>query len=124
MSRILVVEDNEPNRILVRQILDHAGHEVLEATNGSLCLQIISIHKPELVLMDLQMPIMDGYGALKELRNLPEFASTKVIAVTAYAMKGDREKAIAAGFAEYITKPIDTRMLLSIVNNILNEVKS
>ncbi len=123
MSKIVVAEDNEPNRILIRQILNHDGHEVLEATNGSVCLQMVSEHKPDLVLMDLQMPVMDGYGAIRALRNLPECAGIKVIAITAYAMKGDKEKAIAAGFDEYITKPINTRTLLFVISKILNEVR-
>ncbi len=120
MSRkILVIEDNEQNRILMRQILKYQGHEVLEAVDGAAGLAMAREHMPDLILLDLQMPVMGGFAVIKELRDAPELSHLKVIAVTSFAMKGDREKALEAGFDEYVTKPIDTRKFAETVKNFL-----
>ena len=120
MSRkILVIEDNEQNRILMRQILTYHGHEVLEAENGATGLAMAREHMPDLILLDLQMPVMGGFAVIKELRVSPALRHLKVIAVTSFAMKGDREKALDAGFDEYVTKPIDTRKFSETVKNFL-----
>ena len=120
MSRkILVIEDNEQNRILMRQILKYQGHEVLEAADGAAGLVMAREHMPDLILLDLQMPVMGGFAVIKELRDAPELSHLKVIAVTSFAMKGDREKALDAGFDEYVTKPIDTRKFAETVKNFL-----
>jgi len=120
MQKILVVEDNEQNRILMRQILGFQGYEVLEAPDGETAMLMLRTH----VLLDLQMPVMDGFAVIKTLRSIPELSMLKVVAVTSFAMKGDREKAMAAGFDEYVTKPIDTRKFPEIVKSILNGVSS
>ena len=118
-KKILVVEDNEQNRILMRQILKHHGYEVLEAADGAAGLAMAGEHMPDLILLDLQMPVMGGFAVIRELRKTPELSKLKVIAVTSFAMKGDREKALEAGFDEYVTKPIDTRKFIELVKNIL-----
>ncbi len=118
-KKILVVEDNEANRILMRQILKHYGYEVLEATDGVSGLEMAREFMPDLILLDLQMPVMGGFAVIRELRKTPELSKLKVIAVTSFAMKGDREKALEAGFDEYVTKPIDTRKFVELVKNIV-----
>ena len=118
-KKILVVEDNEQNRILMRQILKHHGYEVLEAADGAAGLEMAREHMPDLILLDLQMPVMGGFAVIRELRKTPELSKLKVIAVTSFAMKGDREKALEAGFDEYVTKPIDTRKFVELVKEIL-----
>jgi CheY-like chemotaxis protein len=121
-EKILVVEDNEQNRILMRQILTHHGYKVLEATDGLTGLEMALTHIPDLILVDIQMPVMNGYMVIRELRATPELKNIKVIAVTSFAMKGDREKALEAGFDEYVTKPIDTREFPKLVKKILSQV--
>ena len=118
-KKILVVEDNEANRMLMRQILQHHGYEVLEAADGAAGLAMAGEHMPDLILLDLQMPVMGGFTVIRELRKTPELSKLKVIAVTSFAMKGDREKALEAGFDEYVTKPIDTRKFVELVKNII-----
>ena len=122
-EKILVVEDNEQNRILMRQILTHHGYEVLEATDGLTGLEMARVHMPALILLDIQMPVMNGFVVIRELRNNPELRKIKAIAVTSFAMKGDREKALQAGFDEYVTKPIDTRKFPELVKQVLSRVQ-
>ena len=123
-EKILVVEDNEQNRILMRQILIYHGYDVLEAANGLTGLEMARAHTPALILLDIQMPVMNGYAVIRELRKNPELRKIKTIAVTSFAMKGDREKALQAGFDEYVTKPIDTRRFAELVEEILSRVQS
>lgn len=122
-EKILVVEDNEQNRILMRQILTHHGYEVLEATDGLMGLDMARAHMPDLILLDIQMPVMNGFAVIYELRNNPEFKKIKMIAVTSFAMKGDRERALQAGFDEYVTKPIDTRKFPELVRQVLSRMQ-
>jgi len=123
MSRkILVIEDNEHNRILVRQILTPLGYDILEAEDGLTGLEMARVHMPALILVDIQMPVMNGFMVIRELRNDPELMKIKVIAVTSFAMKGDREKALRAGFDEYVTKPIDTRKFPELVKQVLSRI--
>ena len=122
-EKILVVEDNEQNRILMRQILTYHGYDVLEATDGLTGLEMARAHMPALILVDIQMPVMNGFMVIRELRNNPELRKIKVIAVTSFAMKGDREKALQAGFDEYVTKPIDTRKFPELVKQVLSRMQ-
>jgi len=122
-EKILVVEDNEQNRILMRQILTYHGYDVLEATDGLTGLEMARAHMPALILLDIQMPVMNGFAVIRELRNNPEFRKIKAIAVTSFAMKGDREKALQAGFDEYVTKPIDTREFPELVKQVLSRMQ-
>lgn len=107
MSAVLIVEDNDVNRELLREFVEELGHEVNEAHDGKTALAQISEDPPDLVLLDIQMPEMDGYEVIRQLRQEARFQDLKVVALTAYAMIGDKEKALQAGFTAYLTKPID-----------------
>ena len=107
MSKILLVEDNERNRKLVRTILEFRGYEVIECEDGTPSLELARQHKPALVLMDIQLPTMDGITALARLRADPETSAIPVVAVTASVTPGERERVVAAGFNGYVAKPID-----------------
>lgn len=107
MATILLVEDNERNRKLVRTILEFRGHEVIECEDGAPSLELARAHRPALVLMDIQLPTMDGITALGRLRADPDTARIPVVAVTASVTPGEREKVVAAGFNGYVAKPID-----------------
>jgi len=104
---ILVVEDNERNRKLVRTILEFRGYEVVECDDGDPALELARRHRPALVLMDIQLPTVDGITALGRLRADPETAAIPVIAVTASVTPGERDRVAAAGFNGYVSKPID-----------------
>ena len=117
-SRILVVEDNELNMKLIRAILGFSGYEIVEAMDGETALELIraaiemSVDKrPDLILMDVQLPRMSGLEATEILKNDPGTQDIPVIAMTAYALRGDREKILEAGCDGYVSKPIDTRAL-------------
>jgi CheY-like chemotaxis protein len=107
MRRILIADDNAVSRELLRHILKDACDEIVEASEGRETLQKVADARPDLVLLDLEMPRLDGYAVLRRLREDPRLAATRVVAVTARAMQGDREQAVAAGFDGYITKPIN-----------------
>jgi two-component system cell cycle response regulator DivK len=107
--RVLVVEDNDKNLKLVRDLLQLHGYETLEAMTAGEGLVLALEHHPDLVLMDIQLPDMDGREALKRLRADHQTASIPVVAVTAFAMSDDREEFLAAGFDGYMSKPIDVR---------------
>jgi CheY-like chemotaxis protein len=110
-ERILVVEDNDLNLKLVRDVLQHAGFDVVVARTGEQGLDVARENVPDLVLMDLGLPGIDGTEALHRLRALPATATVPVVAVTAYAMDTDRERSRQAGFDGFLTKPIDVRAL-------------
>jgi two-component system cell cycle response regulator DivK len=118
-ARILVVEDNDRNLKLVRDVLVFAGFEVLEAQTGEQGVAIAETNLPDLVLMDLQLPGIDGAEALQRLRDNPATAELPVVAVTAFAMKEDGERTRQAGFDGYITKPLSVRSLPDQVRNYL-----
>jgi two-component system, cell cycle response regulator DivK len=109
MTVVLVVEDNARNLKLVRDLLEHAGYRTLEATTAEDGLALARAHEPDLVLMDVQLPGMDGVEALERLRADPATNAIPVVAVTAFAMKDDRERFVAAGFDGYLEKPISVR---------------
>lgn len=106
--RILLVEDNKVNRYLTAYLMEKAGFSVLQAPDGRSAVALAESERPSLVLMDLQMPEMDGYEAAQLIHALPGLADLPIVAVTSYAMNRDREKAMSAGFAGYIEKPIAT----------------
>lgn len=118
-EKILIAEDNEVNRKLLRDILRYHGYDVIEAVNGVEAVEMAKEHMPDLILMDIQMPVMNGYEAIKTLRKDPVTKKIRIIAVTSFVMKGDKEKALEAGADEYICKPIDTRELPGIVKKIV-----
>jgi len=113
--RILVVEDNEKNLVLMRDLLRYFGYEVLEARDGLKCIAMAVEHLPGLILMDIQMPVMSGVDAMKNLRMRAETREIKILAVTSLAMQGDRERLLGEGFDGYIQKPIDLVELPDIV---------
>ena len=104
---ILVADDNLFSRELMRELLEASGHVILEAVNGRNALDLIRQNRPDLVFLDLQMPLQDGFSVIRELRSDVSLCDLAVVAVTASAMLGDRERALAAGFDSYIAKPID-----------------
>ena len=116
---ILVVEDNARNLKLIRDVLDFAGFEVVAASSAEEGIAIALERPPDLVLMDLQLPGIDGTEALRRLRESPRTESVRVVAVTAFAMKDDRERALMAGFDGYLEKPINVRALPSQVRGFL-----
>ncbi|MGH7898921.1 MAG: response regulator [Candidatus Binatia bacterium] len=122
-ARILVVEDNPMNLELVRDILTAAGYEVLEAVDGATGVAVAVLERPDLILMDLQLPGVDGFEATRQIRANRDLASVPIVAVTAHAMKGDDEKARAAGCDGFITKPINVREFSAEVARYLERAK-
>ncbi|HWL91748.1 MAG TPA: response regulator [Actinomycetota bacterium] len=116
-ERILVVEDNEKNMKLFRDVLVAKGYRTLEATTGTEAVDMASEHTPDLVLMDIQLPDLDGVQALHRLRANASTAGIPVLALTAQAMHGDRERFLAAGFDGYLSKPVDVRELIGTVRD-------
>ena len=119
MSRILLVEDNEMNRDMLKRRLERRDFTVLVAEDGVKGVAMTTAEKPDLVLMDMSLPEMDGWQATRELKANEDVKHIPVIALTAHAMSGDREKAMEAGCNDYETKPIDFERLLSKINGLL-----
>jgi CheY-like chemotaxis protein len=116
---VLVIEDNEMNMKLVRSLLQIGKYSVLEAIDAETGIQLAREHHPDLILMDIQLPGMDGLTATREIKNDPAAKDISVVALTSYAMQGDEEKARDAGCIGYIAKPIDTRRFLETVGQFL-----
>ena len=116
---ILVVEDQMDNRQILRDLLGNAGYQLVEAANGEEALAAVAKQRPDLILMDIQLPVMDGYEATRRIRANPDFKSIPIIAVTSYALAGDEAKALAAGCSAYVTKPYSPRHLLAKVREFL-----
>lgn len=114
-KRILVVEDHEDNRRIVRELLASAGIDIIEATDGEEGLALARSQHPDLILMDIQLPILDGYQTTRKLKADPVLKSIPVIAVTSYALSGDDARAFDAGCVAYVTKPFSPRQLLAII---------
>ena len=117
---ILVVEDQPDNRQILRDLLGSAGYELVEAENGEEALAVVAQRRPDLILMDIQLPIMDGYETTRRIRSNIDLQSIPIIAVTSYALTGDETKALAAGCDAYITKPYSPRQLLARVRQYLD----
>jgi two-component system cell cycle response regulator DivK len=114
---VLIIEDNEKNLKLTRDLLQVKGFRTIEATDAATGISLAVEHRPRVVLMDIQLPDIDGPGALALLRRDPRTAAIPVIAVTAFAMSGDRERFLEAGFDDYVTKPIDVRAFPDLVGS-------
>ena len=112
MAKILIVEDNEMNRDMLSRRLKRKGYEIEVAVDGQQGVEMATASLPDIVLMDMSLPIKDGWAATKELRRNAATAGLKIIALTAHAMEGDRQKAMKAGCDDYDTKPIDLKRLL------------
>ena len=121
MPRILLVEDNEMNRDMLSRRLQRKGYEVLIALDGEAGVQIAAAERPDLILMDMSLPTVDGWEATRRIKGLPETASIPVIALTAHVMTGDRDKAIAAGCDDYDSKPVEFERLLGKMQTLLNK---
>ena len=115
-TKILLVEDNAANRYLATYLLDLQGFTVVHAVNGEEALDRAHSEQPDLILMDIQMPKMDGYEAARRIRDSPALCGIPLVALTSYAMAGDRDRALAAGFAAYIEKPIATETFVAEVS--------
>jgi CheY-like chemotaxis protein len=124
MPRILLVEDNEMNRDMLSRRLARKNYEVLVAVDGKEGVVMASTEAPDLILMDMSLPVMDGWEATRQLKASPETKSIPIIALTAHAMSGDREKAMEAGCDDYDTKPIELPRLLAKMEALLGEKKS
>jgi two-component system cell cycle response regulator DivK len=110
-KKILIVDDNRDSRELVVKVLKTAGYWTIEAVDGEEALEKAAVEKPDLILMDRSLPKIDGYEVTRRLKSLEEFKDIPIVALTAHAMRGDREKALRAGCEGYISKPINVRQL-------------
>ena len=122
-EKILLIEDNEQNRYLVTFLLESHGYTVIQASDGRLAIELAGRVQPHLILLDIQLPIMDGYAVARQLRNNPALANIPIVAVTSYAMTGDREKSIAAGCNGYIEKPINPETFVAEIERHLEEAR-
>ena len=121
MSKILIAEDNAVNRELLRELLEMRGHIVAEACDGEEALRMIEQTQPDLLLLDIGMPLLDGFGVMRKIRESTQFASLPVVAVTAYAMQGDREKILSSKFDGYLSKPVNARSLGEELDRLLSK---
>jgi len=119
--RVLLVEDNYDNYEMVRFLLERAGYTVIGARTGREAVTAAKEHKPDVILMDLSLPEMDGWEAAREIKNDPEITNIPLIALTAHTLPGDRKKALESGFDDYISKPINVPAFYDIVKDVLNE---
>jgi two-component system, cell cycle response regulator DivK len=118
-KRILMVEDTEDNRQIVRDLMESVGYVLLEAQDGAAGIQMAGEHQPDLILMDIQLPVLDGYEATRRIKSDPALKHIPIIAVTSYALSGDEAKTRAAGCDDYIAKPFSPRQLLVKINSFL-----
>jgi len=119
MSKIIIVDDNGASRDLLRAILKTVPLDIIEAKHGQEALELIQQERPDLVLMDIDMPVLDGLSAVRKIRQNPSLADLPVVAVTSFAMEGDREKGLAAGFTAYVVKPLRAAALREQVQQLL-----
>jgi len=112
-NKILIIEDNEQNLYLMTFILENNGYEVVQARDGREGIESAGRIKPALILLDIQLPVMDGFAVARELKSNPALADVPIVAVTSYAMAGDREKCLDAGCVGYITKPINPETFIA-----------
>jgi two-component system cell cycle response regulator DivK len=120
-KRILVVEDQEDNRAILRDVLSAAGYDLIEAESGDRAKPLAEEHRPDLILMDIQLPILDGYSATRQIKADPQLRTIPIIVVTSYALSGDEAKARDAGCDDYVTKPFSPKMLLGKIRKHLGE---
>ncbi len=121
MIKVLIAEDNAINRELLREVLEARGYGVDEACDGQAALQMIEQARPDILLLDIGMPVLDGYDVVRRVRENPRLATLPVLAVTAYAMQGDRERILSSGFDGYLSKPVDAVLLVEELNRLLSK---
>ncbi|MES0826121.1 response regulator [Ruegeria sp. SCP11] len=119
MTKILYVEDNDDNIFMLKRRLSKKGYEVLVATDGAAGIEMARVETPALVLMDLNLPVLDGWEATRRLKAAPDTGNIPVIALSAFAMAGDRDRALEAGCDDYVSKPIDFDLLHQKISSIL-----
>jgi CheY-like chemotaxis protein len=124
MSTVLIAEDNAINRELLRELLEIRGYTVVEACNGQEALHMIEQARPDILLLDLGMPVLDGRAVVRRIREDPRLAALPVLAVTAYAMQGDREKILSLGFDGYLAKPISSSSLIQELERLLHNTSA
>ena len=118
-KRILVIEDTEDNRQIIRDLLTSVGYELIEAVDGAEGVAMAQTHIPDLILMDIQLPVIDGYEATRRIRAIPDLVKVPIIAVTSYALSGDEAKTREAGCDGYVAKPFSPRQLLAKIREFL-----
>lgn len=119
--KVLLVEDNPQNRYLITFLLEKSGYEVVIAEDGEAAVEAVPAHRPDVILMDVQLPKIDGYEATRRIKSDERFSAIPVLALTAHSMKGDRVKALEAGCDDYITKPVDIDVLLRRIEEVLGQ---
>lgn len=120
MTKILIAEDNATNRELFRELLEARGYDVDEACDGLEALKRLEEAQPDILLLDIGMPVLDGFAVVRAIRENPRLSSLPVLAVTAYAMQGDRERVLSSGFDGYLSKPINAKLLHEELDRLLN----
>jgi two-component system cell cycle response regulator DivK len=120
-ERILVVEDQEDNRRIIRDLLTSAGYALIEAADGEAGVRLAETERPDLILMDIQLPLLDGHEATRRIKQNQELRHIPIIVVTSYALSGDDAKAMAAGADAYVAKPFSPRQLLAEIRKFLPE---
>lgn len=121
MSTVLIAEDSAVNRELLRELLELHGYTVVEACDGQETIRIMEESPPELLLLDIGMPVMDGFAVIRRIRENPQLAQLPVVAVTAYAMRGDEERILNSGFDGYLSKPVDASSLAKELDRLLTK---
>ena len=124
MIKVLIVEDNYMNMVLVRDLLSAHGYIVSEAENGKKALELVAVDRPDIIIMDLHLPEMDGTTAMRSLKAEEMTRKIPIIALTAAAMRGDEEKILDTGFDGYVPKPVNRQVLLDVLEEKLKEIKS
>ncbi len=122
--KILLIEDNSQNRYLVNFLLERRGHQVAQAATGAEGIELADRYRPDLILLDIQLPVMDGYAVAQALRRNPALQHVPIVAVTSCAMVGDRERVLAAGCTSYIEKPINPQTFVQEIEQHLNAQSS
>jgi CheY-like chemotaxis protein len=122
--KVLIVEDNYMNMVLVRDLLSAHGYIVSEAENGKKALELVAVDRPDIIIMDLHLPEMDGTTAMRSLKAEEMTRKIPIIALTAAAMRGDEEKILDTGFDGYVPKPVNRQVLLDVLEEKLKEIKS
>jgi two-component system, cell cycle response regulator DivK len=120
MSKRILVEDQPDNRQIIRDMLAPTDYEIIEVENGEQALAVVAKERPDLILMDIQLPILDGYEATRRIKDDPALRSIPIIAVTSYALNGEEKKARAAGCDNYVPKPFSPRQLLAKIRQYLS----
>src|ERR1700730_6080884 len=124
MTTVVIAEDNAITRELLRELLEARGYSVVEACNGQEALHMVEQIHPDLLLLDIAMPVLDGFGVVRKIRENPRLATLPVLAVTAYAMQGDQERVVNSGFDGYLSKPISAVALAEEMDRLLSKKDS